>query len=206
MRQLRARPALALGLTLSPVQARLARQRAARLGLLDRVHFIEADFQALPLPTGFDLAWSVEAFLHAEDPACYFRQAARLLRTGGRLILCDDFLAEGLSEGAAPRAFQPRAASWLGAFHQGWHAPGLRSAAQVERLAGESGLRLVRNTDLTPHLRLRVLPDRLARAILAFGRRLPLKHAILPSMLGSLALQQCLRYGWIEYRFLVFEK
>ena len=38
------------------------------------------------------------------------------------------------------------------------------------------------------------------------GERLPLKHAILPSMLGSMALQQCLQMGLVRYRFLVFQK
>jgi hypothetical protein len=73
-------------------------------------------------------------------------------------------------------------------------------------MAQQSGLLLVRNTDLTPYLRLRALPAGLASALLTLGRLIPLRHAILPSMLGSLALQQCLSQGWIEYHFLVFEK
>jgi len=67
-------------------------------------------------------------------------------------------------------------------------------------------LRLVKNDDLTPYLHLRNLPDFLARIIRFVGNHLPIRHAILPSMLGSLALQQCLHWRVVEYRFLVFEK
>ena len=88
----------------------------------------------------------------------------------------------------------------------GWHVPRVRTVEQAAILAKKYNLSLVTNDDLTPHLRLRNLPDLLARAILFIGNHLPIKHAILPSMLGSMALQQCLRLGIIEYRFLVFEK
>ena len=77
---------------------------------------------------------------------------------------------------------------------------------QVTTWAEKYNLRLVRNDELTPYLHLRNLPDLLARAILFIGNLLPIKHAILPSMLGSMALQQCLHMGIVEYRFLVFEK
>ncbi len=208
-------PVQALGLTISPVQARLARRRAQSLGLPQPAHFVEADFLAPPLVSGLDLAWSVEAFLHAEDPAAYFRRSAALLRPGGRLVVCDDFLTT--SPSLHPPLLAPelqrqergrgeRPGRWLRAFQQGWHVPGLCSLPRVEALARESGLRLERNQDLTPALRLRALPEGLASALLALGQRIPLRHALLSSMLGSLALQQCLKQGWIEYRFLVFEK
>jgi hypothetical protein len=38
------------------------------------------------------------------------------------------------------------------------------------------------------------------------GEKLRQDHPIVPSMLGSMALQQCLKAGWIEYRWMVFEK
>ena len=82
----------------------------------------------------------------------------------------------------------------------------MRTVEQVVTWAEKYNLRLVKNEELTPHLRLRNLPDLLARAILFLGNLLPIKHAILPSMLGSMALQQCLHMKIVEYRFLVFEK
>jgi hypothetical protein len=95
---------------------------------------------------------------------------------------------------------------WLKAFIDGWHVAGVRTVEQTISSAKKNHLRLLKNEDLTPHLRLRNLPNMLANIILFIGNHLPIKHAILPSMLGSMALQQCLYMGIIKYRFLVFEK
>ena len=106
----------------------------------------------------------------------------------------------------AARTFSQAESMWLKAYMDGWYVPGVRTVEQVNEWAEKYGLRLIRNDELTSHLRLRNLPDLLARLILFLGNHLPIKHAILPSMLGSMALQQCLHMGIVEYRFLVFEK
>lgn len=191
-------PAPALGLTLSPVQAKLARESAGQLGLQNNILFAEGDFTSVPLAGGLDAVYSVEAVCHAVEPEQYFREASRLLRRGGRLILVDDF--------HAARPLSQADAKWLKAYIDGWYVPGVRTVEQVTEWAKKYNLRLIRNDELTPHLRLRNLPDLLARAILFIGNHLPIRHAILPSMLGSMALQQCLHMGIVEYRFLVFEK
>ena len=191
-------PAPALGLTLSPVQAKLARVSAEQLNLHDQILFAEGDFTSVPLANHLDAVYSVEAVCHAVDPEKYFREASRLLRSGGKLILVDDY--------QTPRSLSQNETKWLKAYIDGWYVPGVRTVEQVVAWAGKYNLRLVRNEELTPYLRLRNLPDLLARAILFIGNLLPIKHAILPSMLGSMALQQCLHMGIVEYRFLVFEK
>lgn len=191
-------PAPALGLTLSPVQAKLAQESARQLGLQDQILFAEGDFTTVPLANDLDAVYSVEAIVHAVEPENYFLEASRLLRTGGKLILVDDYNA------AHPLS---RAESkWLKAFVNGWHVPGVRTVEQSISFAEKYNLRLLKNEDLTPHLRLRNLPNLLASGILFIGNHLPIKHAIIPSMLGSMALQQCLFLGIIKYRFLVFEK
>ena len=191
-------PASALGLTLSPVQAKLARGSAEQLNLQDQILFAEGDFTSVPLANQLDAVYSVEAVCHAVEPEKYFREASRLLRSGGKLILVDDY--------QTPRSLSQNETKWLNAYIDGWYVPGVRTVEQVTTWAEKYNLRLVRNEELTPYLRLRNLPDLLARAILFIGNLLPIKHAILPSMLGSMALQQCLHMGIVEYRFLVFEK
>lgn len=195
-----ARPALALGCTLSPAQARLAAHRAQRLQLPHPVGFVEADFHWAPAAAGADLVYSVEAFGHAADPDQYFATAARLLRPGGRLILCDDFRAR------PDAALAARARRWVAAYQAGWQIPNLQTVDAVTAGAEAHGLRLISGRDLTALIRLRAWPDALAELALALGRRLPSGHAFIPSMVGSLALQQCLRAGWVAYHFLIFEK
>jgi tocopherol O-methyltransferase len=192
-------PSRALGLTLSPVQARLAQASAVQVGLQDQISFAEGDFTSVPLPNDLlDAVYSVEAVCHAVEPEKYFFEASRLLRKGGKLILVDDY--------QTPHPLSSNEAKWLKAYIDGWYVPGVRKVEQVITWAEKYNLRLVKNDELTPYLRLRNLPDLLARIILFLGKLLPIKHAILPSMLGSMALQQCLHMGIVEYRFLVFEK
>ncbi len=192
-------PAPALGLTLSPVQAKLAQESAKQLGLQDQIRFAEGDFTSVPLPSeSLDAVYSVEAVCHAVNPEKYFKEAGRLLRKGGKLILVDDY--------QAARSFSANETKWLKAYIDGWYVPGVRTVEQTIAFANNHGLRLKKNEELTPHLRLRNLPDLLARMLLFLGEKLPIKHAIVPSMLGSMALQQCLHMKIVEYRFFVFEK
>jgi SAM-dependent methyltransferase len=195
-------PLQAVGLTISPLQAHLAHERAGRLALPQACLFAEADFLAVPIAGNMDVAISVEAYVHAVDPDCFLAEAARILRPGGKLILCDDFLSA--------RTMSPFLSDaerhWVLAYQQGWHIPNLCGEGYVQDLARSHGFTLVSDRDLTPHLRLRTLPDLLATALLAAGHRLPICHTIVPSMTGSLALQHCLKLGLVQYRFLVFEK
>ena len=192
-------PAPALGLTLSPVQAKLAGESAALLGLGDQINFAEGDFTSVPLSSGsLDAVYSVEAVCHAVDPEKYFKEASRLLRKGGKLILVDDY--------QAARPFTKHEQKWLDAYVEGWYVPGVRTVERSINFADTYQLKLQKNDELTSYLRLRNLPDFVASTLLFLGEKLPIKHAIVPSMLGSMALQQCLYMKVVEYRMLVFEK
>jgi SAM-dependent methyltransferase len=192
-------PAFGLGLTISPVQAQLAHSAAQQRGMGAQCLIAEGDFLSVPLKgESLDAVYSVEAFCHALEPASYFHEAARLLRPGGRLVLVDDFRSE--------RDLSADETHWFDAFQAGWHVPGICSSLQAVEWAAAAGLRLRRDDDLSPYLRLRALHDSFARFLLKAGQSLPLSHAILPSMLGSMALQQCLQRGIIQYHFIVFEK
>lgn len=192
-------PALALGITLSPVQAQLAHQFTKQNELQSRIAFAEGDFTQVPLThESLDAIYSVEAVVHAQEPERYFQEAGRLLRRGGKLIIVDDY--------QTLRSLSPEEINWLNAFMDGWHVPGVMMVNKAATFAEQHQLRLIKNDNLTPYLHLRNLPNFLARTLHFIGRHIPIKHAILPSMLGSMALQQCLHMGIIEYRFLVFEK
>lgn len=192
-------PALALGITLSPVQAQLANQFAKQMGLGHQILFAEGDFTHVPLEREtLDAIYSVEAIVHSQQPERYFQEASRLLRGGGKLIIVDDYQAS--------HSFSLAEKSWLNAFKNGWHVPGVITVEQAALIAEQHQLRLLKNDNLTLHLHLRNLPSFLARVLYFIGKHIPIKHAILPSMLGSMALQQCLHMEIVEYRFLVFEK
>ena len=185
-----------VGVTLSAVQARLAESTRQHLSF-SNMAFLQADFHHVPMRKPFDLIYSIEAFIHSQNPKKYLSEVSRLLKSGGRLILLDDFYVPIESDYAQ---------RWLKAYKDGWYVPNMQTSDEVIASALTVGLTLRETKLLTPNLRLRALPDSLAKFILWLGNKLPQNHPIIPSMLGSMALQQCLKAGWIEYRWLVFEK
>jgi SAM-dependent methyltransferase len=183
-----------LGVSISPTQVRLAEQYAARgRPLRGSVRFQVADFTALPEGVaGFDLAFSIEAFVHADPAAAYFREAARALRPGGALVVIDDVLTSTSDD--------PR----LDRFREGWHVSALVSVDEASSAAAEAGLDLVASVDLSSWQRLGRPRDRLisfARPVLG---ALQGRWSWAGSLSGGAALQECHRAGLLEYRLLRF--
>jgi cyclopropane fatty-acyl-phospholipid synthase-like methyltransferase len=186
------------GITISPLQATRAAELIAQAGAGTRVRCREGNFLSLPydLAGTADLTFSIEAFLHSPDADRYFHEAARTLRPGGRLVICDDFLTS-----ATPPA-SPRAARRLEEFRTGWRVGSLLTVDQVRDRAAAHGLVLARDLDLTPHLELRRPRDRWISMLVTLGRPFPLNGDYWQSLVGGDALQWALIHGQLNYRFL----
>lgn len=179
------------GVTNSPTHAHLARER-----LKERATIAERDFCSEPLPRDVDLAYGIESFVHASEPAAFFANVARSLRPSGRLVLCDDFLA------AASDRDHPS----VRAFRAGWHADSLLEPERADAIAADCGLELVGDRDFTPFLELDRPRDRVLGAVVALGRPLFREHPRWMSLSGGHALRQCLKRGLVQYRYRVWEK
>jgi tocopherol O-methyltransferase len=78
----------ATGITLSPVQANRAAERAKIAGLESKVNFLVADALNMPFPDeSFDLVWSLESGEHMPDKIKFLQECCRVLKPGGILIL-----------------------------------------------------------------------------------------------------------------------
>jgi predicted O-methyltransferase YrrM len=188
------------GLTISPNQAAGAARLLAEAGLADRVRCREGNYLDVPadLHGTADVVFSIEAFLHSPDASGYFREAARVLRPGGRLMVCDDFLTP-----KAPDA-PPHPARRLAEFRDGWRVGSLLTVAQVQAAAAEHGLELMQQIDLTPYLELRRPRDRFIAALVAAGRPLRPTGEYWKMLAGGDALQWCLLNDLLNYRVLTF--
>ena len=83
------------GVTVSEVQARLARKLIEEAGLADRVRVHVADFHQLPFREGsFDVALYLEVTGYAPDRSSLYRESARVLRPGGSVYVKDVFRRE----------------------------------------------------------------------------------------------------------------
>ncbi|MEO1672137.1 MAG: methyltransferase domain-containing protein [Cyanobacteria bacterium J06631_2] len=77
----------ATGITLSPVQASRAKERAAEAGLNEGVNFEVANALEMPFADDtFDLVWSLESGEHMPDKAKFLAECYRVLKPGGKLI------------------------------------------------------------------------------------------------------------------------
>jgi tocopherol O-methyltransferase len=77
------------GMTISPVQARMATAKAKSRGLSNRVRFIVQDANLWePEAANIDLIWLMESTEHFRDKPRFFRNCAQALRPGGTLAVC----------------------------------------------------------------------------------------------------------------------
>lgn len=191
-------PVRGTGLTLSPVQVRHAERRIREAGLSGRVRCLEADYGAPPpdVPPA-DLAFAIESLVHGPDPARFFAACAGLVRPGGLLAVCDDFLRP--AGGASARRTVAR-------FRRGWHLNTLLHPHELRALAARAGFEHLSTDDLTPHLRLGRPRDRLAALFIAACGWLPLDRTRFGHLVGGTALQTCLAKGWIGYDLALFRR
>lgn len=178
------------GITLSPVQARMAGERIQSLGLEQRCQVKLGNMLDLPKDLGvFDGALAIESFSHATDADAFFGAASRALKPGARLVISDDFLVSD-----SPPSHE--AARWIEQFRSGWHFPNLITLQEAQDSAERHGFRLFGMRKLTPYLRL-ANPWLMHAAGLLMS--LPLRCKVWQSWRGSVALQICLHNGWTEY-------
>lgn len=189
-------PIRGTGITLSPVQARMATERIEALGLADRVQCVEGDYTALPDTVApADLAFAIESFVHGPSPAAFFNEAARLIRPGGHLVICDDLLRD---------ASHPRARRAIEQFRRGWHINSLLTRDELVAEAIRAGFVLESVADLTPWLELGRPRDRALAVLLTLCGWLPWQRSRVAHIEGGTALQMCLTNGWIAYELACF--
>jgi tocopherol O-methyltransferase len=88
------------GLTISPVQARMATKRAQAKKLTDRLQFLVADANSWqPQPESVDVVWIMESSEHFRDKKCFFERCASALKPGGALAVCAWLRGEGPRRG-----------------------------------------------------------------------------------------------------------
>ena len=81
------------GITLSEKQIAFANRLAKEKNLTGKVSFHLMDYTKTDFADGsFDVVWACESMTHAADKEAFIKEAYRLLKKGGRFIVCDFFL------------------------------------------------------------------------------------------------------------------
>lgn len=101
------------GVTVSPVQVALGRERVLAAGLADRVRVHEADYHHLPFDDGtFDQVLFLESAGYSTRLPALFAEASRVLRPGGRLFVKDVFTRAGPLTAAQREELRSYDATW----------------------------------------------------------------------------------------------
>ncbi len=131
------------GLTLSPVQA----AAAARLAQDDRrLTFHCRDWLANGLAAGsFDAAYAIESSEHMGDKAGFFAEAFRVLRPGGRLVVCAWLANEGARTWEVTHLLEP--------ICREGRLPSMGTERDYRELAERAGFRTTGSSDLSLQVR-----------------------------------------------------
>jgi len=134
--------ASAAGITLSPVQANRATQRAEAAGLSQRVSFQVADALAMPFPDeSFDLVWSMESGEHMPDKQKFLQDCYRVLKPGGK------FLMATWCHRPTPPALTPDEQQHLEKIYRVYCLPYVISLPDYAQIAQETGFRAIQTAD-----------------------------------------------------------
>lgn len=138
------------GISPSRVCIERATARARGAGLTARVRFLLGDGMALAFrDAGFDCVWVMESSHLIPDKAALLAECHRVLRPGGRLVLCD-IMARRVLDLAAVIEFRDQFLLLQAAFGRAWMEP---MASYREKLEG-LGFTVTRAEDISAATRM----------------------------------------------------
>lgn len=133
----------ATGLTVSREQAKYGAQHAKRQGVADLVDFKVADFCQMPFEDeSFDVVWALESSCYAVDKGDFLREAWRVLRPGGRVVVCDGFFTR--------REFNAEEWQEIVVCLNGWAVPNLCIKDEFSGMLAQHGFHDITMRDLMP--------------------------------------------------------
>lgn len=140
------RGATVVGITPVRSQVDRARSIARQRNLRQFLTIEQADYTSTGLPdASFDVVWALESVCHAKSKAAFYREAARLLRPGGSLVMAEYIRARR----DLPEADEQLLAEWLG----GWMIPDLDTQEEHSDHGMEAGFTEIEVRDVTSNMR-----------------------------------------------------
>lgn len=141
----RERGATVVGITLSHKQCASAQSFAKRRGVSDATSFFVQDFtQTNFSDKSFDVVWAIESVCYARKKIAFLKEAYRLLRPGGSLIVADGFR----SKRHYTKSEEQLMRTWL----DGWVVPDIDHHEDFVKHMRHVGFNNIRYQNATPHV------------------------------------------------------
>lgn len=92
----------------------------------------------------FTVVWGIESICHAHDKSLFIKEAYRLLKPGGRLVVADGF--------AINEQYSAKDADHMQAWLKGWGCESLATVEQFRTYLTETGFESIDYRDITNHV------------------------------------------------------
>jgi len=129
-------------ITISKQQTVYAGQHAKRQGVSELTTFEVSDFCDTPFADqSFDIIWGLESICHALNKDDFIKEAFRLLKPGGRLVVCDGFVT--------CKEFTDDQWKDVVTCLNGWAVPNLSSRIEFNQLLEQNNFQSITYRDIT---------------------------------------------------------
>lgn len=134
------------GITLSEKQVKTCRENAARFNLNGRVHFTQQNYLSTSFPdNSFDVVWGIESVCYAWDKLDFTKEAFRILKPGGRLVVAD-FHSQPVAKGSPEEALMQK---WT----DSWAIKSYVTIKQFESDLVNAGFKSIKAQDITTNVK-----------------------------------------------------
>jgi len=134
-----------IGITLSEKQVRTCSENALKNGVKDQCSFQSGNYLAMDFPDNyFDVVWAIESVCYAYNKIDFLKEAYRVLKPGGKVIIADFYTIE-LATGSKEKELVDK---WT----KTW---AIKSYASINSMADdfrEAGFTDCRQKDVTDHV------------------------------------------------------